>query len=282
MHRFLLSPLLVVALVGCSPTSSDDTSGGDPASSSGLSDRADSPPGEGITISNKQLSEAWNSGGEDLEGASVDVAGRVYQDQGDALLIYGDPKEDELPLQVSGPFAGVDEDDYVRVQGTLKGSDTYESVGGGDVDVLTIDGESVRRISRERALATVDPAAARRSLNLSQTRGGLTVTLKAIAWTAGATRLRVSVTNGGRDDASISAFDAKIQQGSQQFDIADDDESADDLSDDLNPGVTVTKTLTFEKISRQRGKGYIKFDWLSDNYDLDTDKPFEFTMRWRP
>jgi len=87
------------------------------------------------TVTNRDWSEVWNSGASGYENAPVRLAARVYQDFGDGILAYGDPSNDELPVQVFGDFPGVSEDDYVLINGTITGSDTYETVAGGSVDV---------------------------------------------------------------------------------------------------------------------------------------------------
>jgi len=87
------------------------------------------------TVTNRDWSEVWNSGASGYENAPVRLAARVYQDFGDGILAYGDPSNDELPVQVFGDFHGVSEDDYVLINGTITGSDTYETVAGGSVDV---------------------------------------------------------------------------------------------------------------------------------------------------
>jgi len=154
-------------------------------------------------------------------------------------------------------------------------------VAGGQIDVVQIDGETGKKVSEARALAIADPpVGGTKRLDTEQSQAGFTVKLKSISWTEDATRLVVEVTNNGAAKASLSAYDVVIQQGSRQFDLSDDDEGADELSDDINPGVTKKATLTFDKISRSRGKGYIEFEWLSDDYDIDSDNPFGFTMNW--
>ena len=119
-----------------------------------------------------------------------------------------------------------------------------------------MDGDTVKQISQDRADVLANPATGgTRKLYQSETQGGFTVTLKNISWTEDATRLRVKVTNGGSETVSLSAYDTKIQQGSRQYDLADSDEGADELSDDINPGASKSATLTFERINQNRGKG---------------------------
>jgi hypothetical protein len=243
------------------------------------------PPSEDLdlpTVTNAGFSDVWNSGGAGLEGSPVKIAARVYQDTGDSLLAYADPEQDELPVQVFAAGSSAGEDDYVLITGTLTGSDTYETVAGGEVDVITIDGTAVKAIPQARALELANPATGgTRKLNLTQTKGGFTVTLKSISWTDDATRLNVEITNNGSAAASLMAWESKIQQGSRQFGVDELDEGADALSEDIKPGVTEKGSITFERIARKRGTAYIEFDWLSENYDLDTEQPFAFTMTWK-
>ncbi|MEA2475605.1 MAG: hypothetical protein QOE06_3520 [Thermoleophilaceae bacterium] len=239
------------------------------------------PPGDLPTVTNVGFSDVWNSGGAGLTGARVRIAARVYQDTGDSILAYADPAQDELPVQVFSPSSVAGENDYVLISGTLTGSDSYKTVGGGQVDVITIAGDKVAVITEARANEIANPpVGGKKKLNLTQTQAGLTVTLKSVSWTEKATRLDIEITNGGTASASLLTFDAKIQQGARQFSLDDQASGSSALSDDIKAGVTEKGTLTFKRISRKRGAAYVSFDWTSNNYDIDTSRPFEFTMSW--
>ena len=239
------------------------------------------PSGTGETQTNATWGVVWNSGGELNDGDPVKLAGRVYQDTGTSLLMYADPVADELPTQVFGSFSGIQEDDYVLVRGTITGSDSYETVAGGSIDVITIDADSVKQISAGRAQELARPATGgSEKLNITQSQGGFAVTVRKIGWTEDATRVSFSVTNKSGAEGSLFVSDAKIQQGSQQFSVSDDADYGP-LGDDILSGASVTGSLEFDKIDRKRGKAYIEVDWYSENYDIDA-KPFGFTVSWAP
>lgn len=236
-----------------------------------------------VTHTNEDWGDVWNTGADGLEGDRVKLAGHVYQDTGNALLLYGDPENDELPTVVYGSWAGIGEGDYVLVKGAIDGSDSYDTVAGGTVDVVQVTADSVRRISEDRAIELAHPATGGvRKLHFTETQAGFTVTIKSIAWTDQNTRVKVQATNNGGAKAALSAYDAAIQQGSHQYELDDSDRGADELSQDIRPGVTKTATLTFERISRRRGEAYLEFEWLSDDYTIDSDTPFAFNLSWKP
>jgi hypothetical protein len=239
--------------------------------------------GSGATVTNRGWSRVWKAGADGFGTDPVELAALVYEDTGESLLVYGKPEDETEPAEVSGTYPGVRKNDYVLVKGTISGTGRDAPAAGRGVDVVTIDGVSVRPIGRDRALALAHPATGgKRTLGLSHSRGGFEVSLRSIEWTPEATRLTVTLTNRGSSKARISASEAVIQQGLRRHHLSGGDEGARALSDYIGPGVTKSGMMTFDRISRKRGKAYVAFDWHSDRHERNTDKPFAFTMKWRP
>jgi hypothetical protein len=238
--------------------------------------------GTGATATNRKWDRVWRARADGFVADPVELAGLVYKDTGKALLVYGNLVRKRQLTEVQGPYPGIRKHDYVLVKGVISGAGTYDTADRSPVDVVAIDGVSVSRIDRDRALELAGSAGkGMRKLGLGRTRGGLRVTLESIEWSKAGTRLEVSVRNRGPRKAGIDASDVLIQQGPRRHHLSQADKGADGLSGRIRPGHTKRATLTFARISRKRGKAYIAFTSRSGNR-RNADKPFAFTMRWKP
>ena len=276
--------LLVGATTGCGtgggPGGKAPAAPAAPAEETAFAETA-AGEGSGATVTNRKWSDVWKARADGFGTDPVELAGLAYDDTGKSLLVYGKPADKAEPAEVTGKYPGIRKNDYVLVKGTISGSRRYDPAGGRAVEVVTIDGVSVSPIGRNRALALAHPATrGRRTLGLSQSRGGLKVTLDTIEWTRDATRLTVTLTNRGRHRARIGASQAVIQQGTRKHHLSRLDKGARALSDYLGPGGTKSGMMTFDRISRERGKAYVAFELHGHRSARKSAKPFEFTMRW--
>jgi hypothetical protein len=238
--------------------------------------------GTGATVTSRRWSEVWRARGDGFRGDPVELAGRVNRSTDKSLLVYGKPDSKEQLAEVYGTYPGVRKNDYVLVKGTIGSGASYDAGHGNAVGVVTIDGVSVSPIGRDRALALAGSAnKGEHELGLSRSQGGLRVRLRSIELTAGATRLRVTVANSGSHAARIDVSNAVIQQGPRRFQLSRSDKGARALSEKIRPGASKSKTVTFGRISRKRGKAYVAFDWRSAGGRRNAHKPFEFIMRWK-
>jgi hypothetical protein len=229
--------------------------------------------GTGATITSRRWSEVWKAGGDGFRGDPVELAGLVRRDSSESLLVYGNPSSKSELAEVYGSYAGIRTNDYVFVKGTIGNGATRADGGHRPVRVVTIDGVSVNPIGRDRALALAGAAGeGRHELGLIRSAGGLRVTLRWIEWTAGSTRLAVTVKNGSSKAARLDVAGAVIQQGPRQFPLSGSDKGAPGLSKEIGPRSSRSETLTFGQISRKRGKAYIGFD--------SAGKQLEFILRW--
>lgn len=235
--------------------------------------------GKGKHVTNANWERVFENP-DDYAGATVRLVAQVYDRDGDVVVAWGDFENADQPAMISGDTAGLSADDFVLVRGTIAGGDSYETVLGDTQEVVAIDGSSVREVSQDRARVLADPPTAKRMLNLSKTQGLFTVTIESIAWTSKSTLLRVAVSNGSSQPATLEAYDVAIQQGSRQYELSDEDTgAADELSEDIRPGVKKAGVLTFERISQRRGEADIEFGWFSDDFDIDP-RPFRFNLTW--
>jgi hypothetical protein len=286
MELAVVATALLVGAAGCGANgdpSGNATTTADPAASDTAAAETAPAEGSGATVTNREWSRVWKARADGFGTDPVELAGLVYGDTGASLLVYGKPDDKGEPAEVSGNYPGVRKNDYVLVKGTISGAGRYGPAAGRKAEVVTIDGVSVTPIGRDRALALAHPATGgERRLGLRQSRGHLEVGLRSIEWTKHGTRLTVTLTNRGSSKARISASKAVIQQGPRKHRLAGGDEGARALSVYVRPGATKSGTMTFDQISRKRGKAYVAFDWHSHRHKRETTKPFAFTMKWTP
>jgi hypothetical protein len=277
MHRTLAAAIATASLLlgGCSLEATEG-SGGDASDGS-------SGPGAGKMVTNKNWERVFDREGSGWQGADVRLVGQAYDRDGDLLLVWGDYENAELPAQVTGNTQDVSRNDHVLIEGTLKGSDSYETVMGANEETLAIDASSVREISEERAEKLSHPTTDRVKYDDAKlTKKGFTVEIKSIAWTDNSTRVAVRARNGSKDTVSLTAYDAVIKQGSKQYEQDSEQMSeSSELDSDIRPGVTKEETLIFEPINKSRGKAELAFEWYSDDIDVLDPKPFEFELKWR-
>ena len=274
MTRGFAAAIASVALLlgGCSPETTEG-SGGDESSR----------PGAGKRVTNKNWEKVFDKEGSGWEGADVRLVGEAYDRDGELLLVWGDYENAELPAKVTGSTEDVSSNDHVLIEGTLKGSESYETVMGANEETLAIDASSVREISEEEAEKLANPTTDRvRYDDATLTQHGFTVEIKSVAWTDKFTRVAIEARNKGRDTVSLTAYDAVIRQGSKQYEQPAEQQPEDsELDADIRPGVTKEETLTFERISKKRRKAKLEPEWYSDDIDVLDPKPFKFDLEWK-
>jgi hypothetical protein len=92
-----------------------------------------------------------------------------------------------------------------------------------------------------------------------------------------ALRVYVAAYNGTGTGASFSDYEAKILQGSRQFDQETTfDYEVEAPQSDLNAGVRTDGVITFGKVDPSQPL-QVRFEWYSDNYDV-TPKAIVFQV----
>jgi hypothetical protein len=166
---------------------------------------------------------------------------------------------------------GVQEDDFVRVSGTIGPAFNGENAFGASLTLPTMRADSVEVITPlEAAPAPVATTQVRRS----QSQGGVTVSLRKVDRLKRGGRISLTVRNRSGSEISVYDSNAKFIQGGRQ----QDPESSfnielPSLGGDIQSGVTDDAVLLFERM--RPGPARLVLDWYSSDYTLTTS-PFEF------
>ncbi len=215
------------------------------------------------------------------EGAQVDITGQIFTApeivEGDtAFQMYADPENLEWNTAVLVKGSGTDlgTDDYVRVVGTVAGEMEGENAMGGTVTAVMVSADEVDVVSGVEA---VDPTEETVEVGRTLTDQDFSVELKKIEFGEETTRVYVAAYNGTGTGASFYDFDAKILQGSSQFDQETTfDYEVEAPQSDLNAGVRTDGVITFGRADPSQPL-QVRFEWSSDNYDV-TARPIVFRV----
>lgn len=283
----ILGGLVVLLIIGglLAPTGNGgqgenvDQGGGE--SDGGSKPTAAEGEGSGKTFTAENYPELV-SDPEAYEGASVDITGQIFTApemvEGDTgFQIYADPKNLEWNTAVlaKGHNTDLEVDDYVHVVGTVAGEMEGENAMGGTVTAVMLQADKVGVVSGVEA---VDPTQKTVEVGRTLSDQGFGIKLKKLEFGEDTTRVYVSVYNGTSTGASFYDYDAKILQGSRQF----DQETTYDYEikapqTDLRPGVRTDGAVTFGKVDSSQPL-QVRFEWYSDNYNI-TAHPIVFQVQ---
>lgn len=215
--------------------------------------------------------------------AAKGITGKVFVLERDAEALalqmytdddYGDGNT--LVAVLESNADGVQEDDFVRVNGTVGPEFTGENAFGASLTAPTIKADSVEVITPlEAAPAPVATTQVRRS----QTQSGVTVSLRKVERLERGGRISLTVRNRSGSEISVYDSNAKFIQGGKQ----QDPESSfsielPSLEGDIQSGVTDDAVLLFERM--RPGPARLVLEWYSSDYTSSTS-PFEFRFTVR-
>ncbi len=281
--------VVLVLFVGCLAVLGSGE-GSSPSGQSGGSDNAGEGDGaapareEAGTSDEKFTQENYAeliSDPEAHEGAAVDITGQIFTApelvEGDtAFQMFADPENSEWNTAVwtEGSDNDLEIDDYVHVVGTVVGEMEGENMMGGTVTAVMVQADEVDVVSGVEA---VDPTQKTIQVGRALSDQGFSIKLKKIEFGEDTTRVYVSVYNGTGTGASFYEYDAKILQGSRQFDQETTfDYEVKAPQTDLRPGVRTDGVVTFGKVNPSQPL-QVRFEWYSDNYNV-TAKPIVFQV----
>lgn len=212
----------------------------------------------------------------------MDITGQIFTApeivEGDtAFQMYADPENLEWNTAVltQGNDPDLEVDDYVHVVGSVAGQMEGENLMGGTVTAVMVEADEVDVVSGVEA---VDPTQKTMEVGRTLADQGFGVTLKKIEFGEDTTRVYVSVQNGTGTGASFYDYDAKIIQGSRQFDQETNyDYEVKAPQSDLRPGVRTDGVVTFGKVDPSKPLE-VQFEWYSDNYNVNAH-PIVFQVR---
>jgi hypothetical protein len=210
--------------------------------------------------------------------AAKGITGKVFVLERDAealaLQIYTDDDygDDNTVVGVLAANAnGVQEDDFVRVSGTIGPAFSGENAFGASLTLPTIKADSVEVITPlEAAPAPVATTQVRRS----QSQSGVTVSLRKVERLERGGRISLTVRNRSGSEISVYDSNAKFIQGGRQQDAESSfNIELPSLEGDVQSGVTDDAVLLFERM--RPGPARLVLEWYSSDYTVTTS-PFEF------
>ena len=166
---------------------------------------------------------------------------------------------------------GVQEDDFVRVDGTVGPAFNGENAFGASLTAPTIKADTVEVIT---ALEAAPPPVATTQVRRSQAQGGVTATLRKVERLDRGGRVFLTVRNRSGSEISVYDSNAKFIQGSRQQDPESSfDIELPSLEGDIQSGVTDDAVLVFERM--RPGPARLVLEWYSSDYTVSSS-PFEF------
>jgi hypothetical protein len=255
----IVLPVLLIGFVGCLAVLG--SVGGDIGTPKGA--------GSGETFTNENYADLV-ADPQGNRGASVDITGKIFQPpevRGDeaAFQIWVDPKNNDWNtlVRMDPDSANVGSNDYVRVQGTVRGSFEGENPFRGTVTAVEIEADSVEEVDATEAL---DPA--QETVRVGQTREdqGFSATVDKVEFGEETTRVYVTARNNTRNDANFFAHNARIVQGSRQVDPERSPQyDFPQPQSDLGPGVETEGVLAFGPVDPSR-TFRIELEWSSREF----------------
>lgn len=196
------------------------------------------------------------------DGSTLALQMYTDDDYGDGNTIVGVLEENA---------DGVQDDDFVRVDGTVGPAFTGENAFGASLTAPTIQADSVKVIT---PLEAAPAAVATTQVRRSQSQGGVTVSLRKVERLQRGGRISLTVRNRSGSEISVYDSNAKFIQGSRQ----QDPESSFSIElpsfeGDIQSGVNDDAVLVFDRM--RPGPARLVLEWFSSDYTVSTS-PFEF------
>ena len=208
-----------------------------------------------------------------FEGRKVVLKGKVFGDverEGNSIAfqMFADPENSEKNTVVYAPRLNqnIEDEDYVEIEGTVKGSFEGENAFGGDVDAVTVKASKVKKISYQKAAS---PTQKKYIIKKTINQRGYKVTLKKVEIAPKETRVYLKVKNNGSAKFDLYTYSAKIIQGSRQYEEESNyDAEYEELPDEIDRGVKANGIITFPRIKGNKDFKF-KIEGSSDNFDED-------------
>lgn len=159
-----------------------------------------------------------------------------YSDKGVAIQMYSDIENRDNNTVVTIPDKDfkVKEEDYVRVTGMVMGEESGKNLFGATVSALSVYATKYEIVDYAEAAS---PTLKEVTVNQTQEQYGYNVTVQKVEFAENETRVYLEVNNKGSDEFSVYGFNARIQQGENQFEEQKNYEADyPELTKELLPG----------------------------------------------
>ena len=217
----LSAAVIVALLAGCgasTQTASKSTSTSGTQSSNVSATTSSSKPSNSTLILTDKDWPTLNSNAS--KGDTVDLKGQVFASpitQGNATQyeVFLDPQnsnENVVVQMTNGPT--LQQNDYVEIKGTSRGTVTGQNALGGAVNAVAVVATSITKISRDDAIA---PTIKTVSGVSPETQNGFTLQVDKVQFAKQETRIFLTATNKSGANISVNDFESTLVQGTHQL-----------------------------------------------------------------
>lgn len=218
------------------------------------------------------------------KGSPVELNGKIFNEvqEGEkqtGFQMWVDPKNSEGNTIViyDGIGLGLKSNDFIKVTGKVEGSFEGENMMGAKLTVPRIIASKIEKVSAADVLAPTENTV---QVDQTQTQHGIAITLEQIEFAKDETRVFVKVRNGSKAKASFYSFNAKLTQGSSQFEPENSFEANyPEVQSNLLPGIESSGVIAFKEIDYAANSCMVYLEIGSDDWNLNF-KPYTFNVAW--
>lgn len=232
-----------------------------------------SEPEEKVYLEDSEIDAAL-SDGDSYKGKYINIAGKVFSIDKDgdttAMQVWYDVENAEQQFIVYADkelVGAVKEDDFVRVDGKIKGTFTGENYFGGEITAMMIEADTVDVGGYDDIYA---PAESTKEVGETKDQYGVSVTLEKIEYAKGEARVYVKVQNDSGYTATLYTFNAKAIQDGKQFEHEDNYEAGYDDMGDILDGAGKEGIIRFKGLEPDKPVK-IQIEAYSDNWDYEME-----------
>jgi hypothetical protein len=216
-----------------------------------------------------------------FKGRPVTLTGKVFLVERDAdavyMQVYQDPEnyENNTIIGYADPDFDVEDDDYIKVTGTVEDEFEGTNAYGGSVTAPMIVASTLEISSYQEVMApTILEVVPEKK---TVTHLGYSVTVQKIEFAENETRVYLKVKNGGKSEFSLYSFYAVLIQGNKQYEEQSNwDAEYPEIQTDLKVGIESEGIICFPAINQEDFQ--LEFEGSSDNYREDVDL-FKFNVK---
>lgn len=209
---------------------------------------------------------------DEYEGKYIKISGKVFGEpesyDGEVFFqMYADAvnAEKNTVVYLKGSI-DVNSDEFVIVDGLVKGDYQYTNMFGGELSALYIEAETVEKSNYIECCA---PTIKEITVNETIDQHGYSVTVEKIEFAESETRLYITVANNGTENFTVYDSSIKIVQNQSQYEYDYNfDANYQDLQSDLLPGTSSSGIVSFPALDPEK-ELVIYCDSYCDDWNLD-------------
>lgn len=219
---------------------------------------------------------------ESWTGAEALFVGQVFTVERDSdgvyLQVYADPKNYEWNTVVlyGDPNFEVAQDDFVQVEGVVRGSFEGENALGGTVSAPLVDATRVEVVPATAAAAPASRTLRRKVDN----QYGITLQVKKVEFSDNETRVFVALSNRSGAKFNFYSYSALAISGGRQVESTFSDIEYPEIADTIQTGARSSGVIVFPKMN-PRKKLTLTFEGNSDNFDFGDFGTVTWKFEWR-